>query len=195
VSGFRLGATLFANRLEDAIANVTLGRGPGTFPGVGFVGAGGEYRQRRNLEAIEAKGLELDAGYTRGAWSVSGGWSWVDADVAATGAAAALNGLRPAQTPRHSVSAGAAWAGADGARLSLGARYVGSQFEDDLNSQRLKSALTLDAAAAWPVAKGMALELRAENIANARVEAAVSGNGLIERATPRTLWVGLRLTR
>ena len=39
--GARIGVTLFANRLDDAIANVTLGQGPGVFPGVGFVAAGG----------------------------------------------------------------------------------------------------------------------------------------------------------
>src|SRR4051812_19642481 len=36
----RLSLTGFVNRLKDAIANVTLGQGPGVFPGVGFVGAG-----------------------------------------------------------------------------------------------------------------------------------------------------------
>ena len=42
-----LSATAFANRLQDSIANVTLGQGPGVFPGVGFVAAGGQYRQRQ----------------------------------------------------------------------------------------------------------------------------------------------------
>ena len=192
--GLRLGATVFANRLEDAIANVTLGRGPGTFPGVGFVAPGGEYRRRQNLDAIRAKGLELDAGLDFGAWSLTGGWSWVDAEVRASGTAAPLDRLRPAQTPRHTVSSGAAWSGGNGARASLAARYVASQFEDDLNSQRLRGAVTLDAAAAWPLTRRMAIELRAENLTDARVEAAISGEGIVERATPRTLWIGLRLT-
>jgi outer membrane receptor protein involved in Fe transport len=193
-AGLRLGATLFANRLEDAIANVTLGGGPGVFPGVGFVAAGGEYRRRQNLGAIRARGLEVDGGVDLGAFIFTGGWSWVDAEVRATGTAALLDGLRPAQTPRHSVSAGAAWANEEGARASLAARYVASQYEDDLNSQRLADAFTLDAAAAWPVARRVALELRAENLTDARVETAISGNGIVERATPRTLWIGLRLT-
>jgi outer membrane receptor protein involved in Fe transport len=194
-TGVRLGATIFANRLNDAIANVTLGRGPGSFPGVGFVAAGGEYRQRQNLQAIRANGLELDGGLDLGAWSLSGGWSWVDAEVRARDAAAALNGLRPAQTPRHTVSAGVAWAGNEGARAALNARYVASQFEDDLNSQSLRGAFTLDAAAAWPLTKRLAVEVRAENLTDALVETAISGSGIIERATPRTVWLGLRLTR
>ena len=42
----KLGAALFWNELTDAVGNVTLYRGPGTFPIVGFVPAGGLGRQR-----------------------------------------------------------------------------------------------------------------------------------------------------
>ena len=191
--GIRIGATAFRNRLEGAIANVTLGTGPGTFPGVGFVAAGGEYRQRQNLDAIDARGIELDVQVNAGPWSLSGGGSLVEAQVEATGAALPLDGLRPAQTPRHSLSATAAWRAAKGGRAALTARYVGSQFEDDLNGQSLPSALTFDAAASWPLTKSMAVEARAENLTNHPVLAAISGDGILERATPRTLWIGLRV--
>jgi outer membrane receptor protein involved in Fe transport len=188
----RIGLTLFANRLEDAIANVTQGRGPGMFPGVGFVGAGGDYRRRGNLDSIAAQGIEADALYARGPWSVSGGWTWVDSKVRASGAAAALDGLRPAQTPRHSFSATAAWTGAR-ARASVTARYSGSQYEDDLNRQRLPGAFTLEAAGLVPLGRRIAIEARAENLAKARVLAGVTGDGIEERATPRTFWIGVRV--
>jgi outer membrane receptor protein involved in Fe transport len=184
----KLSATLFANRLEDPIANVTLGFGPGTFPIVGFVAAGGAYRQRQNLNAIAAKGVELDARWTLGVFTLSGGWSWVDAKVRASGPAAPLEGLRPAQTPRSTFTSTLAWRG----RASLTARYVSGQFEDDLNRQILPGALTFDAGARWPLTKRLAVEARAENIANKRVYAGITGDGIIERATPRTLWIGLR---
>ncbi len=187
----RLGLTLFANRLDGAIANVTLGEGPGTFPGVGFVAAGGDYRRRDNLDSIAARGVELDAGYAWGEWSLSGGWSWVDSKVEASGAALALDGLRPAQTPRHSLSSTLAWAGSPG-RASITARYVGAQFEDDLNRQRLAGAFTLDAAALVRLGRSLAIEARAENVADAQVLAGISGDGIRERATPRTFWIGLR---
>ena len=187
--GLRLGATLFANRLTGAIANVTLGRGPGTFPGVGFVA--GEYRQRRNLEAIAVTGIELDASLTRGAWSLAAGYSFADAKVRAAGAAASLNGLRPAQTPRHSASATLAWHAESGARASASARWVGSQFEDDANEQLIPAALTFDASAAWPLTRSLSLEARAENLTDEQVIAGVSGTGIQERATPRLVWLGL----
>lgn len=188
----RIGFTAFSNRLEGAIANVTLGRGPGTFPGVGFVAAGGDYRQRANLDAIEARGIELEGRYALGAWTVSGGWSWVDAEVKSSGPALALDGLRPAQTPRHSLSSTLAWA-REGARASVTARYSGAQYEDDLNRQRLPGAFTLDAVGLFPLGRRLAIEARAENIADARILAGISGDGTEERATPRTWWIGLRL--
>ena len=189
----RLGATVFVNRLEDSIANVTLARGPGTFPGVGFVAAGGEYRQRRNLDSIKVIGIELDGRMEFGSWTLSGGYGFADARVKASGPAAALNGLRPAQTPRHSAALTGSWTGGAGLRGSFTARYAGSQYEDDLNEQLIPDALTFDAAASAPVGRHFRLEIRGENLLDEPVVAGISGSGLVERATPRTLWIGLRL--
>ena len=189
--GARIGATVFANRLMDAIANVTLGQGPGTFPGVGFVAAGGVYRRRGNLDAIDARGVEVDGELSRGPWRLSGGASFVDAAVGAGGAAAPLDGLRPAQTPRLSLSSTLAWHSGR-AEASVTARYAGAQFEDDLNRQRLRGAFTLDASGLLPIGRRMAVEGRVENIADEEVQAAVGAGGVVERATPRTLWIGLR---
>jgi outer membrane receptor protein involved in Fe transport len=192
LANLRIGATLFANRLSRGIANVTLGRGPGVFPGVGFVGAGGEYRMRRNIDAIEVRGVELDARLDLGSWSLSGGYSFADAEVVASGPAVALNGRRPAQTPRHSLSSSLSWQQESGGRASLSARYAGRQYEDDRNEQILADALTFDAAVSVPLSTGVKLEARAENFTDERVVAGISGAGIIERATPRTLWIGLR---
>ncbi len=191
VRGGRLGVTLFSNRLEGAIANVTLGRGPGSFPGVGFVA--GDYAQRRNLDSIVSRGLEVDAGLDLGRWHVAAGYSFADAEVRTTGAAAPLNRLRPAQTPRHSLSGSIAWRGPESSYASLGMRYTGGRFEDDLNRQRIPAALTFDAFAAIPLGRKISVELRAENLTDEQAAAGISGGGIVERATPRTLWIGLRL--
>jgi outer membrane receptor protein involved in Fe transport len=188
--GARIGVTLFANRLEDAIANITMGQGPGTFPGVGFVAAGGAYRRRGNLDAVDATGLEVDGEIARGPWRLSGGWSLVDAEVSARGAAAPLDGLRPAQTPRQTFTSTVAWR-RGGAAASVTARYVAGQYEDDLNRQKLRGAFTLDADARVPVAEGIAVEARVENLADEEVQATLGAGGVVERATPRTVWIGL----
>ncbi|MCH8617403.1 TonB-dependent receptor [Sphingomonas sp. SM33] len=190
-SGVTLSATAFANRLSDAIANVTLGEGPGTFPGVGFVGPGGTYRQRQNLDAVRVRGIEASAEIRHGSLSANLGASFTDAEVEGSGPAAELDGLRPAQTPKVALTAGFAWENR-GRALSFVVRHVGSQFEDDLNEDKLKPATTLDAFAAWPITRQLQLVARGENLFNELIEAGIGGDGSIERATPRTLWVGLR---
>ncbi len=191
----RISATLFANRLDKAIANVTLARGPGIFPGVGFVSAAGSYKQRRNLDAIEAEGLEVDARFTLSEdWSMSGSYAYTDAKVKASGAALALDGLRPAQVPRHNGSARIDWAG-DLVDAFITARYIGKQFEDDQNTIRLDDALTFDAGISVAMTGGLRLDVRGENLADKRVEAARSSAGIIERASPKTIWVGIRFER
>ncbi|MEN2710434.1 TonB-dependent receptor plug domain-containing protein [Sphingomonas sp. NPDC092331] len=192
VAALTLRATGYWNRLDGAIANVTLAQGPGSFPGVGFVSAAGFYRQRGNLDAVTARGVELDGRWAAGPLSLAASYAFTDSRVSASGAAASLDGLRPAQTARHQASATLGWARGD-AGASLTARYAGPQFEDDQNSRTLKGAFTLDAAAALPLAHGFALQARAENLLDAEVQAGISGPGVIERALPRTLWLGLRL--
>jgi hypothetical protein len=72
-------------------------------------------------------------------------------------------------------------------------RRVGAQFEDDLNTRLLNGATTLDAFASWPLSRRWQLIAREENVTNALVMAGIGGDGTVERATPRTLWIGLRL--
>jgi outer membrane receptor protein involved in Fe transport len=188
----RLSLTGFVNRLSDAIANVTLGQGPAIFPGVGFVGAGGTYRQRQNVDAAKVRGVEASVEWTHGPWSVRAGASVTHARMAANGAAAFLDGLRPAQTPKFAVTLAGGWEqGGKGLQLVL--RRVGAQFEDDLNTRTLHAATTMDAFASWPLTPRLQLVARGENITNKLVEAGVNADGSIERATPRTLWIGLRL--
>jgi len=62
-----------------------------------------------------------------------------------------------------------------------------------VNSDLLKGATTLEAFASWPVTKRLQLIARGENLTNSLVMAGINGDGSVERATPRTLWIGLRL--
>ncbi|WP_164157668.1 TonB-dependent receptor, partial [Sandarakinorhabdus rubra] len=191
-SGVAIGVTGFWNRMTDTIANVTVAAGPGSFPGVGFVAAGGFYRQRQNLDALSVWGVEVDASVQQGPFTLHASFSHVDPTISASGSAAPLNGLRPAQTPRTSASAGIDYA----SRLftaSATVRHIASQFEDDQNSRSLAAATMVDALLVVPVTKGIALEGRVENLFDEEVQAALSGAGVVERALPRTVWVGARV--
>jgi outer membrane receptor protein involved in Fe transport len=189
---FTLKLTGFVNRLKDAIANVTMGKGPGIFPGVGFVGAGGTYYVRENVDAVNVRGIEASAEWNDGPWSISAGASFTHARMHGIGAAAFLQGLRPAQTPNFSGTLSAGWEqDGKGARLVL--RRVGAQFDNDLYTAELRAATTLDVYAAWPLTRRLQLVARGENVTNALVMAGINGDGSVERATPRTLWIGVRL--
>ena len=178
--GWRLGSTIFWNRLDDAISNVTVA--PNS-------------RQRRNVDAIRSRGIEIDGMASLGEYRLIGSFTHIDPRVRARGGALALDGLRPAQTPRDQISLTAEWARPGAARLGVTGRYVASQFEDDQNSRRLADALTLDAMASVVLGRGFSVELRGENLTDKRVEATVGADGVVERATPRTLWVALKVAR
>ena len=190
--GASLWVTAFANRLVAPVANVTLGTGPGTFPGVGFVGAGGAFRQRQNLDRIDVAGIEASASLARGPWTLSGSLALTDARVTGSGPARPLDGLRPAQTSPFLASLGAAWE-RHGRLASVQLRHAGKAYEDDLNLLALPAATTLDATAVLPLSAKWSLTARAENLFDARVVAGRTADGITERATPRTLWLGLRL--
>ena len=180
VAGASLAATVFHNRLDDAIANVTLSSTPTSAS-----------RVRRNLDAIRSTGIEVDARYATGPFEALASWSHVDARVRASGAGAALDGLRPAQTPRDAMSGTLGWR-RQRAALSATLRHVARQFDDDQNSRSLAPATTLDGYAALPLTRNLTLEARAENLFDARIEAGISGADIVERASPRTVWIGMR---
>ena len=188
----KASATIFTGDLDHAIANVTIAKGPGVFPGVGFVSSAGSYRRRENLDRIGARGVELGVETQFGAVTTNLAYAFHDARVRDSRLGKALDGLRPAQTPRHLASATFAYEAPGHWRLSLTGRATSRQFDDDANRRSLHAAATLDAAGEVPLSRQFRLGVRAENLFDRRVEAAVSGDGIVERAIPRTLWIELR---
>ena len=189
------GATLFWNRIEDAIVNVTIGEGPGTFPRAGFVPAGGVLRQRHNAGTIEATGIELTARRSLpGGLSLDGAVSVTDARMDGGSAAPQLTGLRPAQAPIWSATAGLDWRADDRLTLAAQARYESKRFEDDLNSRVLGAAVVVDARAEWRMTPAAMIWAAADNLFNEAVEVSETGTGVEGYGPPRTLRLGVRWT-
>lgn len=171
--GISLSATGFINRLDDAVANVTLTA---------------TTRQRRNIDRIVAKGVELTADATVGAMRLSASYAYSRSRVHAPGEA--FDGLTPAQSPRHAASATIAYSPAQGPTLSTTLRYVAKQYEDDLQSDVLPHAITVDAIARLPLAGGVTLVARGENLLDETIVTRNAG-GSMDLGTPRTLWIGV----
>jgi iron complex outermembrane receptor protein len=127
-AGFDLGPYLtvtgFASRLEHPIVNVTTGP---------------NQQMRQNLGEARLAGIEA-----RAAWSpirailFSGAWTYVRSRVAGTG-------LALPQDPEHRLTGAVTFNRADWFTLTLRARFISSQFEDDQNTLRLPGFTVVDA--------------------------------------------------
>jgi outer membrane receptor protein involved in Fe transport len=176
VNALVLSVTAFDNQVENAIANVTIGP---------------NLRRRENLPAIDARGVEASVAARLGTFSLDGSLAWTDAEVRGEGASLELDGNRPAQTPEFAASLTLGWQPAAGWNVAATLRHVSAQFEDDREIDSLPVATTIDAFVAAPLARGLSLVVRAENLTD---EAIITRNqgGSIDLGVPRTFWLGLR---
>ena len=175
--GARLSLTAFDNRVKNAVANVTLDT---------------NLRQRRNIDAVHARGIEASIAATLGEVSFDASAAWTDAEAQGSGFAAALDGNRPSQTPRFVAGATLAWRPAEHWLLATTLRHVGAQFEDDLETDLLPAATTLDAFAQVPLTDTIALVLRGENLTDETIVTRNQG-GSIDFGVPRTVWAGVKV--
>lgn len=174
--GFELSLTAFDNRVENAIANVTLTP---------------TLRERQNLPAITARGLELGAAVSRGQFALDATLALTDAEVEGRGPSLDLDGNRPPQTPDFAAAATLAWKPRADWLFSATLRHVGEQFESDIETDRLPAATTIGALAQVPLGGNLALVLRGENLTGETIVTRNSG-GSIDLGAPRTVWAGLR---
>lgn len=174
--GVDLALTIFTNRVENAIANVTLS---------------GTDRQRQNVDAVKSTGVELVASLGSGPVKFQGSLAYTDSKVEGSGVSAALDGNRPAQTPDFVASATVSWEPKKDWRIAATLRHVADQFEGDDEADVLPAATTVDLFAQVPVIEKLSVVLRAENLLDEKV---VTRNqaGSIDYGAPLTLWGGLR---
>ncbi|HVZ63829.1 MAG TPA: TonB-dependent receptor [Lacunisphaera sp.] len=193
-SGFwKFTAAAFWNELHDAVGNVTLAHGPGSFPIVGFVPAGGLGRQRLNLDRTRVRGLELSAHWQPLVeLGFDAAFLYDDASVQAATVAPALVGKRLAQVPRQSATLGAVWRLPGGFTFTPRVRWLGRQFEDDENQLVLGEAVVTDLNVSYALGRRGEFFATAENLGNARIETGRSADGLVNTGTPRLVLGGFR---
>jgi outer membrane receptor protein involved in Fe transport len=188
-----LGASGFWNDLRDAVDNVTLARGPGTFPLFGQLPAGGIGRQRLNVDCIRVQGLEFSVSWHASTTlALNAAALFNDATVRRALVAPAIVGNQVAQVPRQSATVGAAWRAPGGITVMPRVRWLGRQFEDEENTLRLGEVVVADLGASRALTKHLELFLTVENLGNARVETGRNADGVVNTGTPRLALGGLR---
>ena len=174
--GVAFALTAFDNRVENAIANVTLTP---------------TLRERQNLPGIEAQGIEASLGVEQGAISLDASLVYTDARIEGRGSSLALDGFRPPQTPEIAASATLAWEPRADWRFAVTLRHIGKQFEDDAEGVPLPAATTFNLFGQIPLGAGFTAILRGENMLDEKIVTRDSG-GELDLGAPRTVWAGLR---
>jgi outer membrane receptor protein involved in Fe transport len=165
---------VYRNRIDGAIGNVTLAATPQLVT-----------RQRQNLDRVTADGVEAEVHLRpRPRWQLQGSYLYTDSRVQRTG-------LRVPQVPLHQGTLGITFDGP--VAVLLQGRWVGEQFDDDLNQLPLRSAVVTDLTLRRPLGSRVEISLAAENLFDERV---VTGRLPVEAVgAPRRVQVGFTVRR
>jgi len=190
--------TAFWNEVEDPVANVTKGTGPGTVAPCGFVPAGGVCRQRQNLGRTQIRGVEAELEYRPFVpWTLSGSYLFNDTEVLSAPNQPELEGKRIAQVPEHQFTLKLTYTNPALLNFYIQGRYVGDQFEDDLNSLKLGDFFVVDLML-WrsiPIPKVSASELffAVENLFDRTYEVGKTTDGIVTIGAPLLVHGGIRV--
>ncbi|WP_342751038.1 TonB-dependent receptor [Termitidicoccus mucosus] len=174
----RAGAslTLFLNRLDDAVANVTVA--PDT-------------RQRRNLDHVRLQGLEASV-HARPHPSVYFKLGYIFSDARAAAPGTGIDAKRLAQAPRHTLSVSARWHAPGAVEINARARWTSEQYEDDENTLRLAAAAVFDLGLSRRLGRDWEIFAAVENLFDAEVQTGRTAAGVISIGPPRQTRAGVR---
>lgn len=186
-------ATAYWNEIDDPIANVSIGRGPGTVDPCGTVPPGGICRQRQNLGGSRVRGVEANVGLRPiDGWSASAGYLFSDATVTDAPAERALEGKRVPQVPRHQATAEIAWQHPRGVTAAVLVRYVGRQFEDDRATLPLGGFAAIDVFLGWRIDTHWEIFFRVENALDRTYAVGRTADGVVTTGAPLLAHGGVR---
>ena len=147
-------------------------------------------RQRQNVGKTRARGIELDAEYSPFAKvKFSASYLFTDSRVADFPSNPLLIRNFLPQVARNQLTFQTAYRPTAKLTFSLQSRFSGAQFEDDLNTLRLKPYSTFDAFVSYKFKK-IELFSAVENLFNSRYDIGLTPNRTI--AAPRFVRIGLR---
>lgn len=172
---------LFWNVIDDSIANVTLSTTPALIT-----------RQRQNLGAIRARGVELSALFKPSRhWELAGEYLLTDSTVLRFPAVRILEGLLVPQVPRNQLNFQVSYSDGKWTAATQG-RFMSRQFDDDLNTLPLRRFFTLDAELSRSVSEQIRVFLAVQNLTGVRYE--ISSTPVFTVGPPALVRAGVRLS-
>ncbi|MGH7500394.1 MAG: TonB-dependent receptor [Longimicrobiales bacterium] len=208
MTGFEIGAdyslgstlvrfTAFRTTIHDLIVEATVeqaGSAGRNIAPCGFVPAGGVCKERRNVPAYRAAGIEAEV-ETRPTSHVglSASVLWNPTEVVSADDNPELVGKQGSRTPRYAVSASARYSNPTLIDAVLSARWVGKRYDDDLNSLELRPFFVLDARVGRQFGNHLELFGAVENVLDEAYPVTRAQSGLVRLGGPRTFLAGLRV--
>ena len=181
--------TGYWNDVKDLVANVTLSKPLPDCP------AGTTCRQRQNLDLARIRGLETEIEFQPAReWRFLASHIFIDARVVDASQQPALEGKRIAQVPQNSATLSARYENPRWLTASATARFVGAQYEDDLNTLRLGSYWVFDLFFSRRLAGWGEAYLGLENLFNTTYSVGRSSDGVVSIGAPFLVRGGIRLS-
>ena len=175
-----LRGNVFWSEVNDAVANVTLASTPALIT-----------RQRQNVGAIRARGLEASAEIRpTSRLRVSTEYLLTDSTVLRFPVNRSLVGLLVPQTPRHQLNFQISYEHAKW-RFGWQGRIVGEQFDDDQNLLPLKRFFTVDTEVSRVVSSKLEVFAAVQNLTNTRYE--IARSPVVNVGPPLLARVGVRI--
>jgi len=173
-----LRLTAFRNDLHDPVVNVS---------------TGANTRQRQNLGVARIEGFELES-----TWVIAPGWraelaaTLADTEVTSAPGQPQLLGNELPQAPRWQGRLGLNYERAQLWNASLAVRYVGEQYENDLNTLPMGEVWLTDFSASWHATPQVDLYFSVENVFDETY--LVGRAGVDTVGQPRFLHGGVRVS-
>ena len=174
-------SNLFWSHISDSIANITLSTTPALIT-----------RQRQNLGAIRARGVEVSATLVPNrSWELSAEYLLTNTTVLRFPANRSLEGLLVPQIPRNQFNFQVSYTNSGWTAATQG-RFVSKQFDDDLNTLPLQRFFTLDAHVSRAVSEQARVFVAVQNLNGVRYE--VSSTPVFTLGPPMLVRAGVRVS-
>ncbi len=135
-------------------------------PGTGLPRSG----YYRNISRAEARGVEVTGLATLGDLTLSGNFSWTDAEDRS--ADPFLHGNKLPRRPKHMANAAATYVWQGGISTAVAVRWADKAFDDAFNNRVLDDYTLVDLRAEVPLGRGVSLFGRVENLFDENYETA-----------------------